>query len=388
MADAQTIEEVAARARETGQLAIDTEFVGEGRYLTELCLVQVAVRSDDDGPDRVELIDPIEGDGPVDPLADLLADPAVEVVLHAGRQDIALLRRCWETPVTNIFDTQVAAAFAGLRAQIGYEPMLGSLLGLKLPKGAGFTHWDRRPLSSEQLEYARGDVLHLLEAADAIKARLAESGRTGWVTEECRPLEESSDVRDPRAMLEKLPKAGSLDPDDRAVALALLEWRDKVAARENRPPAKVVPDAAIVDIARRAPADREQLGQIRGLHEGILRRRGRAIVEAVQAGLAAEPVPRGPRRTPATEGGDAALIVVCESLVRARAAETGLAYELLASRADLQAVINAFRDGESEPGIRTLEGWRREVVGDELLMMLAGQRSLRVDTELRVVVEE
>ncbi|MFM8560570.1 MAG: ribonuclease D [Solirubrobacterales bacterium] len=388
MADAQTIEEVAARARETGQLAIDTEFVGEGRYLTELCLVQVAVRSEDDGPDRVELVDPIEGDGPVDPLADVLADPAVEVVLHAGRQDIALLRRCWETPVTNIFDTQVAAAFAGLRAQIGYEPMLGSLLGLKLPKGAGFTHWDRRPLSSEQLEYAQGDVLHLLEAADAIKARLAESGRTEWVTEECRPLEDSSDVRDPRAMLEKLPKAGSLDPDDRAVALALLEWRDKVAARENRPPAKVVPDAAIVDIARRAPADREQLGQIRGLHEGILRRRGRAIVEAVQAGLAAEPVPRGPRRTPATEGGDAALIVVCESLVRARAAETGLAYELLASRADLQAVINAFRDGESEPGIRTLEGWRREVVGDELLMMLGGQRSLRVDEDLRVVVEE
>ncbi|MFM9140702.1 MAG: ribonuclease D, partial [Solirubrobacterales bacterium] len=136
MADAQTIEEVAARARETGQLAIYTAFVGVGRYLTELCLVQVAVRSDDDGPDRVELIDPIEGDGPVDPLADVLADPAVEVVLHAGRQDIALLRRCWETPVTNIFDTQVAAAFAGLRAQIGYEPMLGSLLGLKLPKGA------------------------------------------------------------------------------------------------------------------------------------------------------------------------------------------------------------------------------------------------------------
>lgn len=388
MADAQTIKEVAARARETGQLAIDTEFVGEGRYLTELCLVQVAVRSGDGGPDRVELIDPIEGDGPVGPLAEVLADPAVEVVLHAGRQDIALLRRCWETPVTNVFDTQVAAAFAGLRAQIGYEPMLGSLLGLKLPKGAGFTHWDRRPLSSEQLEYARGDVLHLLEAADAIKARLAESGRTEWVTEECRPLEDSSDVRDPRAMLEKLPKAGSLDPDDRAVALALLEWRDRVAARENRPPAKVVPDAAIVDIARRAPGDREQLGQIRGLHEGILRRRGRAIVEAVQAGLAAEPVPRGPRRAPSTEGGDAALIVVCESLVRARAAETGLAYELLASRADLQAVINAFRDGESEPDIRTLEGWRREVVGDELLMMLAGQRSLRVDADLRVVVEE
>ena len=388
MADAQTIEAIAARARETGQLAIDTEFVGEGRYLTELCLVQVAVRSDDRGPDRVELIDPIEGDGPVEPLADVLADPGVEIVLHAGRQDIALLKRCWETAVTNVFDTQVAAAFAGMRAQIGYEPMLGSLLGLKLPKGAGFTHWDRRPLSGEQLDYARADVLHLLDAADALKARLTESGRAEWVAEECLPLEESSDLRDPRAMLDKLPKAGSLDPGDRAVALALLEWRDGVAERENRPPSKVVPDAAIAEIARRAPTSREQLDQIRGLHEGILRRRGRAIVEAVEIGLEAEPVPRGPRRTPATDGSDAALIVVCESLVRARAADTGLAYELLASRADLQAVINAFRDGESPPGVRTLEGWRRGVVGDELLLMLSGRRSLRVDDQLRVVVEE
>jgi ribonuclease D len=388
VADTATIEQLASRALETGEIAIDTEFVGEGRYLTELCLVQVAVRGDGDGPDRVELIDPIEGDASVQPLARVLADPKVEVVLHAGRQDIALLRRCWSTEVTAVFDTQVAAAFAGMRAQIGYEAMLSSLLGVKLPKGAGFTHWDRRPLSSEQLEYARGDVLHLLDTADVLKARLAESGRSGWVAEECRPLEESSDLRDPRATLEKLPKAGSLDPGERAVALSLLEWRDRAAEREDRPPAKVVPDAAIVDIARRSPADREQLRQIRGLHDGILRRRGRAIVEAVQQGLEAEPIPRGPRRTPATDGNDAALIVVCESLVRARAADSGLAYELLASRADLQAVINAFREGDREADVRTLGGWRREVVGNELLEMLAGRRSLRIDDELRVVVEE
>ena len=154
------------------------------------------------GADRVELIDPIEGDGPVEPLAEVLADPEVEIVLHAGRQDIALLKRCWQTEVNRVFDTQVAAAFAGLRAQIGYEPMLGSLLGVKLPKGAGFTHWERRPLSTEQLEYARGDVLHLLDAAQALKERLRESGREEWVAEECRPLEDSTDLRDPKAMLE------------------------------------------------------------------------------------------------------------------------------------------------------------------------------------------
>lgn len=386
MAGAEEIARIAELAREDGQLAIDTEFVGEGRYLTELCLVQVAVRDPAGGEDIVELVDPIEGDGPVGPLADALANPQVEVVLHAGRQDVALLKRCWETSVTNIFDTQVAAAFAGMRAQIGYDAMLRKLLGLSLPKGAGFTHWDRRPLTSEQLEYARGDVLHLLDAAARLKESLDESGRAAWVAEECASLEEASDLRDPRAALEKLPKAGSLDPQERAVALAVVEWRDGVAARENRQPAKVLPDGAIVDIARRAPKDRDQLRQIRGLHEGILRRRGRAIVEAVNTGLDAEPVPRGPRRGPATEGGDAALIVLCESLVRARANDEGLAYEMLASRADLQAVINAYRDGTDVGGVRTLSGWRRDVVGTELLELLAGQRSLRIGEGLSVEV--
>lgn len=388
MADASSIERVARLAREDGQLAIDTEFVGEGRYLTELCLVQVAVRDPEGEEDIVELVDPIEGDGPVAPLADVLADPGVEIVLHAGRQDVALLKRCWDTRVTNIFDTQVAAAFAGMRAQIGYDAMLRKLLGVSLPKGASFTHWDRRPLTDEQLRYARGDVLHLLDAAAKLKESLEASGRTEWVAEECAGLEEASDLRDPRAALEKLPKAGSLDPQQRAVALALLEWRDRVAARENRQPNKVLQDGAIVEIAKREPRDREELRQIRGLHEGVLRRRGRAIVEAVAVGLAAEPVPKGPRRGPATDGVDASLIVMCESLVRARATEAGLAYEMLASRADLQAVINAYRDEDDEPEIRTLAGWRREVVGDELIELLSGRRSLRIGDGMTVEIHE
>lgn len=388
MASAEEIERLAGLARSSGQLAIDTEFVGEGRYLTELCLVQAAVRNPDGGEDLVEIIDPIEGEGPVEPLAEVLADPEVEIVLHAGRQDVALLKRCWETTVTNIFDTQVAAAFAGMRAQIGYDAMLRKLLGVSLPKGAGFTHWDRRPLTSEQVEYARGDVLHLLDAADRLQETLEEMGRSEWVAEECLPLEEASDLRDPRTALEKLPKGGSLDPQERAVALSLVEWRDRVAARENRQPNKVLQDGAIVDIARRSPTDREQLRQIRGLHEGVLRRRGRAIVEAVGEGLQAEPVPRGPRRGPATDGIDAALIVVCESLVRAVATEADLAYELLASRADLQAVITAFRDGDPEPDVRTLRGWRRAVVGDELLELLRGNRSLRIGENFTVEVGE
>ena len=81
-------------------------------------------------------------------------------------------------------------------------------------------------------------------------------------------------------------------------------------------------------------------------------------------------------------------MVVCESLVRARAEDSGLAYELLASRADLQGVIDAFRSGEEDPGVRTLQGWRREVVGNELLEMLEGRRGLRVGPGLDVQITD
>src|SRR4051812_27800327 len=174
-----SVGELAERARECGRLGIDTEFMGEGRYRSLLCLVQVAV---DNGGDEahVEVLDPLDDALDPAPLAAVLADPEIEIVVHAGRQDVALLRRLWKTDVTNLFDTQVAAGFAGLRAQLGYEPLLSEMLKLRVRKSASFTRWDARPLSPEQLEYAREDVLHILALASALQDRLEELGRLDW----------------------------------------------------------------------------------------------------------------------------------------------------------------------------------------------------------------
>src|SRR5207245_1313366 len=106
-----------------------------------------------------------------------LADPRIELVVHAGRQDVALLRRVLGTEVGPIFDTQLAAGFAGLAAQASYDSLLSDVLSLRVAKSASFTRWDARPLSAEQLAYAREDVVHLLELADALQARLERLGR-------------------------------------------------------------------------------------------------------------------------------------------------------------------------------------------------------------------
>jgi ribonuclease D len=379
-------QEIAARARQTGRLGIDTEFMGEGRYRPLLCLVQVAI-DNGDGTSDVWVLDPLDGTG-FDhvPLAEVLADPAVEIVLHAGRQDVALLRRVWETHLNNIFDTQVAAGFAGMRAQLGYEAVLAELLDLRLKKSASFTRWDRRPLSEEQVGYAREDVLHLLHASDVLQQRLAKSGRLDWAREECRYLEAINDDRDPDALFERLPRIGGLDPNQRAVARELVEWREHAAQEADRPVSSVLQDAGLVEIAKRRPKDMERLSQIRGLNEGTLRRRGRAILEAVERGREREGIPSERERVPHATPEDAPLIALSEAVVRTRALEADLAYELLAARADLQRIVTAVRDGKPEPEVRTLQGWRRELIGAELLRLLAGELQLSVGADRRVQI--
>ncbi len=370
---------IAAQAREAGSLGLDTEFMPEGRYRPLLCLVQVAVE------DRVWVLDPLAGMDP-GPLAAVLADPAIEVVLHAGRQDVAILRREWGTQITRVFDTQVAAGFAGFSAQAGYSGLLHDVLRIRLAKTASFTRWDARPLTEEQLRYAEGDVEDLLALAAEIRRRLEAKGRLEWAREECRAVEQATDERDPEEVWRRLPRATGLAPRERAVARELAAWRERTAEAENRPVGSVVRDPTLVELAKRTPSSRGELAQIRGVNPDAVRRRGDAILAAVERGRAAEPIRLEESERIPTEPQDGPVIALAESLVRGRAQEAGLAYELIAARADLAPIVVAARRGLDEPDVRTLQGWRRELVGAELLELLGGRRRLGVAPGGRIAV--
>jgi ribonuclease D len=386
------LEQVVERARASGQIALDTEFMGEGRYRTLLCLIQLAV-ADGNGGEQIEIVDPLEGDRSKigqrgEPLAQVLADPRIEVVVHAGRQDIALLRRTLGCEARNVFDTQVAAGFLGMPAQCSYDTLLAELLGVRLAKSASFTRWDARPLSAEQLSYAREDVVHLTALAAELERRLEQLGRLGWAREECEFLECVSDERDLDAIFARLPRIRGMSATSQGVARELVAWREQTAAERDRPVQSVLGDATLVEIAKRKPSSLRKLEEIRGVNQGSLRKRGEALLEAVQRGLerAEEPIEPGLRPAHA-QPGDAPLIALSEALVRARAREADLAYELLASRADLQAIVVGERAGE-HADVRTLRGWRRELVGEELLALLDGRISLAVrDRGVHVATE-
>jgi ribonuclease D len=382
------IAELAERASSGGRIAIDTEFVSERRYQALLCLVQVAVPDPDaESGVRTEVLDPLEGDLDFSPLADVLADPSVEVLMHAGRQDVAILRRSWQTEVTNVFDTQVAAGFLGFGNQEGYESLVRKVLHVKLRGSEGFTKWDRRPLTAQQLEYAGDDARLLLTLGEELERRLDERGRLEWAREESRGLEDVSDERDADRSYEKLPRLGRLSESARAVARELVEWREQEARTADRPPGAVLPDQALVELARRTPRDKNGLEQIRGLPPQMLHRRGDEVLAAIARGRD-RPPPEAPPDPSPRDPADAPLVSLAQALVRHRSMESGVAVELIATQSELATLVHSLRRGDDGDHVRVSRGWRRELVGAELGELVNGRRALSVGPDGGLVVRE
>jgi ribonuclease D len=372
------VEELAEHAREHGRLGLDTEFVSERRFRPLLCLVQVVVG------DRIEVLDPLDDLDPA-PLAAVLADPAVEIVLHAGRQDVALLKRSWQTEMTNVFDTQIAAGFAGYGAQSGYDSLVRSLLGVSAKGAEGFSKWDRRPLTPEQIVYARADVEHLLPMADALQERLRGTGRLDWAREECRALERATDERSSEDLYARLPRVRRLGKRQRAVALVIVAWRQSLAEQIDRPPSSILPDHVLVEVARRQPDSRKALEEVRGMPGQTLQRWQHELLAAVARGQDAPDAPHLPD-IESGDSGDAPLIALGQALVRQRAIEEKVAVDLVSTQSDIAAVVGALRRNNGEPDVRTLQGWRRVLVGDELVKLLRGECVVRV-VDRRLTVE-
>lgn len=378
---------LADQARAGGRLAIDTEFVSESRYQALLCLVQVAVRDPEaEGGVRTEVIDPLDSTLDPSPLAAVLADPAVEKVVHAGYQDVALLKRSWQTEIRNIFDTQVAGGFLGLGAGQGYDSMVRRVLDVDLHGSEAFTRWDRRPLDEAQIGYARQDAHWLLLLGEALTVRLADAGRLEWSREESRALEEVTDSRDPDRLYPRLPRVASLSANGRAVARELIVWREETARKLDRTAASVLPDHSVVEVAKRMPSTPEALERLRGVPAQTVHRRGTDLLAAVARSRQREAPPleqRGRSADPA----DAPLVALADALVRHRALEAGLATQLITNQAELTEVV-AKRSAPEGSKSRVLTGWRNELVGAELLELLAGGRELSVGPEGRMEVGE
>ena len=360
--------------RRVDRIGLDTEFIGEDSFTPKLELLQIVA----DGTCAVVDVPTL---GTLDGFADILANPRIEKIFHAGRQDLELLAAYTGQMPTPFFDTQVAAAMVGYGVQVAYSQLVQKITGQKLEKAHTFTNWSQRPLTPDQLAYAFEDVEFLFAIHDHLLTRLQSLGRMEWVQEEFARLQTTlgTTARDPRERYQRIRGWDNLRPKNAAILRELAAWRDEEAQRRNVPRGRVIRDEVLIELARRPPPTVEAMKGVRGLHGNEVDKRGEAILAAIQRGLAIPssewPEVAPPKRPESESAGQVDLL---QAVLKARATEEHMAPTLLATSSDLQALVEAKHDRE-KLDLPILSGWRRKLAGELLLQVLAGKISVSVD---------
>jgi ribonuclease D len=356
--------------RESDHVGFDTEFVGEDSYRPDLCLVQIATR------ERLFLIDPL-GCGPLGEFWDLLHDPNRVVVVHAGREEVRMCRFATGRPPTNVADVQIAAALVGLSYPIGYAGLVQEVLGARAHKGETLTDWRRRPLTANQMRYALDDVRYLLPLWERLSERLKKLKRGAWAVEEFKTFVNRAVADDPTVeKWRRLKGLGGLSRRELAVAREVFVWREEFAARLNRPPRVLLRDDLIVEIARRATRNLDDLHSLRGLPRGETDAIIRTVRRALELPAADHPVATERENDMPHVGTLAALlgVVLAELCGRLR-----LAPNLVATSSDLKALVRARQPGGKPlPDTNLAHGWRASAIRPHLEAVLDGAAVLRV----------
>jgi ribonuclease D len=277
--------------------------------------------------------------------------------MHSASEDLVALAPISRAPIAALFDTQIASAFAGLGAGLGYQKLVQLELGIDIEKGETRSDWLRRPLSPEQMGYAAIDVLHLPALHDRLLARLEARGMTAWCQEDCDRLAagfEASDTQ-PHLSFTALWKA---PPEQQAQLRRLLLWRDALARRIDRPRQWIFDNAQAGSLIENPPDQTAALtSRLAGARSFPKRELGN-LFELLQAPLRDEDMQLPPIPAP-IRGEPDRLLKLLREQVNARAAALDLPPGLVASRRVLEAHVRGERPAE-------LDGWRGQVLAQTL----------------------
>ncbi len=343
-------------------VAVDTEFVWERTFYARLGLVQFGTH---DGTcylvDTVALPD-------VTPLGTVLADPRTVKILHDAPQDLMILRRATGVIPQNIFDTRLAAGFAGLSSEISLQNLLATLLEIQLPKGHTRADWMARPLSGEQLEYAADDVRYLPRAATLIREKACAAGIESWLNEELKLLDDPSITgeRSHQDSYRRIRGSGRLGARSLAVLRELAAWREMEAQNSDLPRQHVIEDTELLSVATVLPAQAPDFEKCRDLRRRTEERHSAHLLAAVQRGLALpesdlpQPIVAPDERTIGKER-ISATVEAFRKAAEARQVDA----RLVSSKNDVVMLLHEGKQALPQ-NHRLLRGWRADLLSGSL----------------------
>ncbi|MDR2704547.1 MAG: HRDC domain-containing protein [Planctomycetaceae bacterium] len=353
-------------------IAYDTEFISENRYYPQLCLVQIAAG------DIQALIDPFSV-GNLDAFWELLCDERHEIVVHACRSEMEFCFRAINRLPTKLFDVQVAAGFLGNDYPAGYGTLLERFLKISLSKAESRTVWNKRPLTTLQIEYALGDVHYLEQLAKTLQTHLVAQKRIDWYTAEMERIKRGLQYSFETPRWRSLPKISALKPRELAIARELWFWRENIARKRNLPASRVLRDDLVVEIARRGTSDEKRIAAVRGMQRSDAPKILPEIAAAVDRALAIpqEEYPLHsdrfsfPQYSVMAQFLFAALCSICQ--------QHRISPQLVGGPGDVRELIAA-ELGTLPPEVnpRLLDGWRAELVGSLLDDLINGRTSIQI----------
>jgi len=369
--DSNELKALCERLARSPWVAVDTEFMRENTYWADLCLVQIADQHE------AAAIDPKAPGLDLTPLLDLMVNnEEVLKVFHAGGQDLEIIYNLTGKTPHPLFDTQIAAMALGLGEQIGYGNLVDAWMGVTLDKGARFTDWGRRPLDKRQIDYAIGDVTHLIQIFPKMLDKLRATGRGDWLDDEMERIANPENYENkPEDAWQRI-RISTKKADVLGRLKALAAWRENEARDKNIPRGRIVKDETLADIASHPPRHQEDLGKVRGLSatwksNDIGARLMKAMGNAKP--LAREDMPdRGPRKPGL--GKDGALVAdLLKLLLKIRAKEIDVAARLIARSDDIEMLAAGVRSD-----LTILQGWRFEEFGRDALDLVEGRLAFGV----------
>ena len=337
-------------------VAVDTEFRRRDTFFPQVALLQLCWRKD------AYLIDPTRVFN-LDPVVELLSNPQVIKLIHSPTEDLEVFDRWLQVLPSPLFDTQRALAVLGRGFGLGYRAMVEMFTGDAISKEETTSDWLKRPLTDRQLSYAALDVTYLRQIGEELYDACRESQRLSWVLEDTARLKLGG--RGPAA---KFKSAWKMSLREQAILSRLIDWREEEARRLDRPRSWVVPDKVLVTLAKRQPMHLAQLSSVDGLHDAIIRKRGKRIVEVVSGAIDNQTPHQAFWQSPLRSNHKQWASTLGET-VASRAQALGVAPEVLYAGRDIERLIQATL--EQQPIPKDLLGWRDSVITQHLVDLLA-----------------
>jgi len=353
--------ELCSRLRGQAAIAVDTEFMRSDTFYPIAGLIQIG-----DGTQSF-LIDPLAITD-FSSLRDLLLDESVTKVLHSCSEDLEVFERLLGIVPSPIFDTQIAAAFAGFGFSLGYAGLIKAVLNADIPKDETRSDWLQRPLSASQLKYAALDVAHMLVVYGKLLQLLKTTERLHWVKDDCADL--VVNARKPDDFAQAYLKVGfawKLRAPELAILRDLCIWREIEARARDIPRNRLIKEPSLWEMARKQPQDAAHLQRIEDIPSRTLKNDTQALLDIIQRARATEASTWPVRLDPPLAQSEGPLMKALKKFVRETAEVLHLPAEILIRKKEYEAIVRSGMKGGNYQLPERLLGWRYDVIGAGLL---------------------